>query len=57
MAGSALVAGWPLCLSMRKACKLRWQSCADSYESMFHATQDLARLKVTPPIKADKFIE
>ncbi|KAK3623618.1 hypothetical protein LTR56_021481 [Elasticomyces elasticus] len=57
MTDSAIIGGWPLSLSMRKARKMGWHGCVDSYESMFQTIRDLARLKVTPPMQATDFEE
>jgi hypothetical protein len=57
MTDSAIIGGWALSLSMRKARKLGWHGCVDSYESIFETIWDLARLKVTPPMKATRFEE
>jgi len=46
-ADSAVIGGWPLSLSMRKARKLGWLGTADSYEAAFNTIGDLARLKLT----------
>lgn len=52
---SAIIGGWPLSLSMRKAVKMGWNGKADSYESAFHTLHDFARLKVAPPPVATEF--
>ncbi|KIX06599.1 uncharacterized protein Z518_04575 [Rhinocladiella mackenziei CBS 650.93] len=57
MTDSAIIGGWALSLSMRKARKMGWHGCVDSYESMFHTIRDLARLKVIPPMKMTEFVE
>ncbi|KAK5708814.1 hypothetical protein LTR17_020357 [Elasticomyces elasticus] len=57
MTDSAIIGGWALSLSMRKARKMGWHGCVDSYESMFQTIRDLARLKVTPPMQATAFEE
>ncbi|KAK4959259.1 hypothetical protein LTR10_004061 [Elasticomyces elasticus] len=57
MTDSAIIGGWPLSLSMRKARKMGCHGCVDSYESMFQTIRDLARLKVTPPMQATDFEE
>lgn len=57
MTDSAVIGGWALSLSMRKARKLGWHGCVDSYESMFETIHGLARLKVVPPPAAGKFVE
>ena len=57
MTDSAIIGGWALSLSMRKARKMGWHGCVDSYEAMFHTIRDLGRLKVTPPMHAREFDE
>ncbi|KAK5681247.1 hypothetical protein LTS10_007009 [Elasticomyces elasticus] len=57
MTDSAIIGGWALSLSMRKARKMGWHGCVDSYESMFQTIRDLGRLKVTPPMQATAFEE
>ncbi|KAK5226439.1 hypothetical protein LTR47_009117 [Exophiala xenobiotica] len=57
MTDSAVIGGWPLSLSMRKAVKLGWHGCVDSYESAFHTLRDLARIKVAPPPAKTTFAE
>ncbi|KAH8697578.1 hypothetical protein BGW36DRAFT_407565 [Talaromyces proteolyticus] len=57
MTDSAVIGGWPLSLSMRKARKLGFLGSVDSYESSFNAIRDLARLKVVPPPVMVKFTE
>ena len=54
---SAVIGGWPLSLSMRKARKMGFHGNVDSYESMFNSLNDLARIKVLPPMKAKEFEE
>lgn len=46
---SAIIGGWPLSLSMRKAVKMGWNGKVDSYEAAFYTLHDFARLKVAPP--------
>ncbi len=57
MTDSAVIGGWALSLSMRKAVKLGWHGRVDSYESAFHTLHDLARLKVAPPPLKTSFTE
>lgn len=52
---SAIIGGWPLSLSMRKAVKMGWNGKVDSYESAFYTLHDFARLKVAPPPVATVF--
>lgn len=54
---SAIIGGWALSLSIRKARKMGWTGSVDSYEAAFHTLNDLARLKVAPPLKMEKFVE
>jgi hypothetical protein len=57
VADSALIGGWALSLSMRKARKMGWHGCVDSYESMFETILGLARLKVVPLPAVKEFVE
>ncbi|KAL1995878.1 hypothetical protein VTN49DRAFT_744 [Thermomyces lanuginosus] len=51
---SAVIGGWPLSLSMRKARRLGFLGTTDSYESMFRTLKDLARLKIAvPPVVSE----
>lgn len=51
---SAVIGGWPLSLSMRKARRLGFLGTVDSYESMFRTIKDLARLKIAvPPVVSE----
>ena len=54
---SAIIGGWALSLSIRKARKMGWTGSVDSYESSFYTLRDLARLKVAPPMKMTEFVE
>lgn len=54
---SAVIGGWALSLSTRKARKMGFYGTVDSYESMFECLQGLVRLKVSPPLAVDKFVE
>jgi hypothetical protein len=49
MTDSAVIGGWALSLSMRKARKLGFLGTVDSYETAYMTIRDLARLKVVPP--------
>ncbi|KAL3462669.1 hypothetical protein BJX64DRAFT_299414 [Aspergillus heterothallicus] len=49
MTDSAVIGGWALSLSMRKARKLGFLGTVDSYETAYNTISDLARLKVVPP--------
>ncbi|OAA65377.1 NAD(P)-binding domain protein [Niveomyces insectorum RCEF 264] len=55
MTDSAVIGGWALSLSMRKARKLGFHGSVDSYETAFNTMRDLARLKVVPPPVATQF--
>ncbi len=57
MTDSAVIGGWALSLSVRKARKLGWLGSVDSYESAFHCLKDLARLKVAVPLAVEEFDE
>ena len=57
MTDSAIIGGWALSLSMRKARKLGFHGTVDSYESAFHTLEGLADLKVSPPLAASEFVE
>lgn len=54
---SAVVGGWALSLSTRKARKWGFYGCVDSYESMYWCCRGLADLKVSPPLKVGEFVE
>jgi hypothetical protein len=54
---SAVIGGWALSLSMRKARKMGFLGNVDSYESAFGVLKDLARLKVSAPLAVDDFEE
>lgn len=57
MTDSAIIGGWALSLSMRKARKMGFHGCVDSYESMFQTLQDFANLRVAPAPVQPKFVE
>lgn len=57
MTDSAVIGGWALSLSMRKARKMGFHGNVDSYEAAFGTLRDLARIKVAPPLAMDKFVE
>ncbi|EXJ66796.1 uncharacterized protein A1O5_09991 [Cladophialophora psammophila CBS 110553] len=57
MSDSAIIGGWALSLSMRKARKMGFHGTVDSYESAFHTLHDLARLKVLPPPAAARYTD
>ncbi|KAL5001184.1 hypothetical protein BDV10DRAFT_192384 [Aspergillus recurvatus] len=51
MTDSAVIGGWALSLSMRKARRMGFLGTADSFESARIAIRDLARLKLVPPMQ------
>ncbi|KAL4784885.1 hypothetical protein BJX76DRAFT_347451 [Aspergillus varians] len=55
MTDSAVIGGWALSLSMRKARSLGFLGTVDSYESAFDTMKDLARLKVVVPLVREEF--
>lgn len=57
MTDSAIIGGWPLSLSMRKARKMGWLGTVDSYEAAFRTIHDLARLKLTVAPEMKQFEE
>lgn len=54
---SAVIGGWALSLSMRKARKMGFHATVDSYESMFQTLHDLAKLHVAPAPTQSRFVE
>ncbi|CAK1357288.1 hypotheticalsprotein [Cercospora beticola] len=54
---SAVIGGWPLSLSMRRARKMGFLGTVDSYESMFHTLQEFVRLKMSPPLAVAEYVE
>jgi len=57
MTDSAVIGGWALSLSMRKARKMGFHGTVDSFESAFHALKGLAELKVSPPLAVGEYVE
>jgi hypothetical protein len=57
MTDSAIIGGWALSLSMRKARKMGFHGSVDSYESMFETLQEFVTLKMSPPLAQKKFVE
>lgn len=57
MTDSAIIGGWALSLSMRKARKMGFLGTVDSFESAFEALRGLARLRVCPPLVVGDFEE
>ena len=54
---SAIISGWPLSLSIRKARKMGFHGSVDSYEAAFHCLRDMADLKISAPLAMDHFEE
>ena len=54
---SAIIGGWPLSLSMRKARKLGFHGNVDSFEATFHTLKGLSDIKVSPPLAVDSYSE
>lgn len=54
---SAIISGWPLSLSMRKARKMGFHGTSDSYEAMFHCLKEMAELKISAPLAMNQFVE
>jgi hypothetical protein len=57
MTDSAIIGGWALSLSMRKARRMGFHATVDSYESAFVTLRDLAKLRVSPPLAEARFKE
>lgn len=57
MSDSAILGGWPLSLSMRKARKFGFHGTVDSFESTFVTLQSLARMRVVVPMVKNRFEE
>lgn len=57
MTDSAIIGGWALSLSMRKAHKFGFHGSVDSYESMYYTLQEFVKLKVSPPLTQTTFVE
>lgn len=54
---SALLGGWPLSLSMRKARRFGFHGTVDSYESAFETLKGLAKMGVAVPMVRLEFKE
>ncbi|KAK4505209.1 hypothetical protein PRZ48_003172 [Zasmidium cellare] len=54
---SAILGGWPLSLSMRKARKFGFHGTVDSYESAFETIKALAKMGVAVPMVRGEFRE
>ena len=52
---SAVISGWPLSLSMRKARKMGFHGNVDSYEAAFQCLKSMADLKVSAPLAVDTY--
>ena len=57
VADSAIIGGWPLSLSMRKAKKMGFHGTVDSFEAAFDCLKSLAELKVSAPLAASEYKE
>ena len=57
VADSAIIGGWPLSLSNRKARKMGFHGTVDTFESAYHTLKDLADLKVSAPLAVDEYKE
>lgn len=51
MTDSAVIGGWALSLSMRKARRMGFLGTVDSFESARIAIDDLTKLKLVPPMR------
>lgn len=54
---SALLGGWPLSVSVRKARGMGFHGTVDSFESAFDCLGGLARMRVVPPMVRERFEE
>ena len=54
---SAIIGGWPLSLSMRKARKMGFHGTVDTFEAHFHTFKALADLGMSPPLAMDSYSE
>ncbi len=54
---SAIIGGWPLSLSIRKARKLGFHGTADSIEVQFYTFKALVDMKIAPPLAVEAFVE
>ena len=57
LSDSAILGGWPLSLSMRKARKFGFHGTVDSFEAAFETIQGLVKMHVAGPMVATKFEE
>lgn len=57
LSDSAIIGGWPLSLSMRKARKFGFHGTVDSFEAAFETIQGLVKMHVAAPMAATKFEE
>lgn len=57
MTDSAIIGGWALSLSMRKARKMGFHGTVDSFESAYYVLKELAYLRVCPPLVVPEFVE
>ena len=54
---SAIIGGWPLSLSIRKARKMGFHGTVDTFEALFHTMKALVDLKMSPPLAVDGYSE
>lgn len=57
VADSAIIGGWPLSLSIRKARKMGFHATVDSFEAAFDTLRTLADLKVSAPLAVKEYSE
>ena len=57
VADSAIIGGWPLSLSIRKARKMGFHATVDSFQAAFETLKILADLKVSAPLAVDVYKE
>ena len=57
VADSAIIGGWPLSLSIRKARKMGFHATVDSFQAAFETLKTLADLKVSAPLAVDAYKE
>lgn len=55
LSDSAILGGWPLSLSMRKARKFGFHGTVDSFEAAFETIQGLVRMKVAAPMAEKEY--
>ena len=57
VADSAIIGGWPLSLSIRKARKMGFHATVDSFEAAFDCLKSLSELKVSAPLAKEEYEE